>query len=111
MKEAPPPMPVQVGPLRGGGGRTFADMSWQDAVQRIDGKVDGNFKFVLTALGGGFVFLMVALATGYLLLAGKIEDGNSRVLAKLEAISTQIADLKTDVAVLQDRQKLRTETR
>ena len=83
-----------------GGGGTFDDMTWQDAVQRVDDKVDDNFKWVIGIFGAGFMVLLAAFASAFLILSGDIRSGNEKLAVKLDTISTQIGDVKTDVAVL-----------
>lgn len=93
-----------VGPLNsGGGGGRFDDMSWQEAVRRVDDKVDSNFKWVIGVFGGGFMALLVAFASGFLILSERVESGNEKIATKLEAISQQIGVVNTDVAVLKAR--------
>lgn len=82
-------------------------MMWQDSVERVDRKVDANFKWTVGVFGAGFMALLSAFAAGFVLLSGRVEsvatrveDGNARVLARLDTVSAQVADLRIDVAVL-----------
>ena len=91
-----------------GRGRTSDGMDpWQQTVETRLGELRGDVRQVLTATVGSAVFVLGALATGFFFLLGQVGAGNEKVVAKLEAISTQLADVKTDVAVL----KVASETR
>ncbi len=91
----------EAGSLNAGGGGDNGDgMSWQEAVRRVDEKVDGNFKWVLGVYGAGFMILLAAFASGYVLLSHQIEDGNTKLLTKLDGLTSSAADIRTDIAVL-----------
>lgn len=93
--------PGNAGALKNsGGGGTFDDMTWQDAVQRVDAKVDSNFKWVIGVFGAGFMVLLAAFASAFLILTDDIQSGNEKIAVKLDTISAQISDVKTDVAIL-----------
>lgn len=88
LKGAPPP-------------RTYADMdAWQTAVETRLGELRGDVRGVLNFVAAGAVALLVGLITSYLILSSRIDEGNNRIVSKLDAISAQVADVKTDIAVL-----------
>ena len=50
--------------------------------------------------GGGFMTLLVAFAAGFLILLARVDDSRDKVSLKLDAISAQIGEVKTDMAVM-----------
>lgn len=56
-------------------------------------------------VGGVIAFftLLITFGGGYVLLAGQQAAATDRLASKLDAISTQLGDVKTDVAVLKER--------
>lgn|GEM_PF-5012458 len=87
----------------GSGGGTSGGMG-TDLEKRIS-TLEGDHRALLVAFGAAFVILIAAFAGGYLALSNQISSGFDRIGNKLDAMSADIAQTKTDVAVLEERSK------
>ncbi len=70
-------------------------------------RLESDHRALLVAFGAAFVILIGTLGGGYLALANKIDSGFSGAAQKSDALTAQVADIKTDVAVLTDRSSQR----
>jgi len=52
-----------------------------------------------------FVFLIATFGGGYVLLSNQLNDSTQRVEAKLDALIGEVSEVKSGVAVLEERSK------
>jgi outer membrane murein-binding lipoprotein Lpp len=73
---------------------------------RVD-RLEGDHRALLIAFGAAFVIIIGAFAAGYIALAAKIDAGFAQSAQRTEGLSSNIAELKTDVAILRERSEQR----
>ena len=88
---------------RGSGGGNSGGMA-TDIDKRVS-TLEGDHRALLIAFGAAFVILITALGGGYLALSNQISSGFDRAGTKFDVISSDIAQTKTDIAVLEERSK------
>lgn len=65
--------------------------------------LEGRITRIEGAAVAAFVFLLVAFGSGYVLLSNQQAANTAAITGKLDTLSAQVADVKTDVAVLKER--------
>lgn len=65
--------------------------------------LEGRINRIETAAVGAFIFLIVTFGGGYVLLSNQQAANTAAITSKLDALSAQVGDVKTDVAVLKER--------
>lgn len=92
-REKPSPKTLETG--RGGGDFTGMD-AWQESVE-------GRLGSLGTKIDGQLKWLLIAFASGFILLGGLILNRTDALAEKIGAVSAQVAQVKTDTAVLAAR--------
>lgn len=91
-------------PLKRGDGDGTSDGMGTDIEKRVS-TLEGDHRALMIAFGAAFVILISAFGGGYLALSNQISSGFDRVGTKLDVMSGDIAQTKTDIAVLEERSK------
>lgn len=68
-------------------------------------QVEADVRTLMIAFGAAFVVLILAFGGGYLALSAQQSASTERLATKLDSIGTQLSDVKTGVAVLEERTK------
>lgn len=65
--------------------------------------IEARVSRIESAAVAAFVFLLIAFASGYLLLSNQQAGQTERISAKLDTLTAQIGEVRTDVAMVKER--------
>jgi len=96
----------------GGGGTSDGMGPWETSVEtrlgslgasvdRLGDRMDLRFDTLIKAYAAGFVFVILAFAGGYFALSEKIDRSTERLAAKIEGVSSQVAQSGERIAKLE----------
>jgi len=77
--------------------------AWQQSVEQRLGHQSADMRDLRIWFGAGVLMILGAFAAGFLFLVSRSDAQFDRVGEKLDAVATQVSEVRSDVAVLAER--------